>query len=421
MSKKPATPKQLLLELEELRARLNEAEETLRAIRSGETNALVVSGVGGEQVFTLDGADHPYRVLIEDMSEGALTLTMDGVILYANRRFAEMLSMPLEKVIGSAIHTWIASESQQLFQSLLRKGAEKKCREQIVLTASDGTLVPVYLSVSNLVIDGMPDSYCLVATDLTEQKRGDTIIASEKLARELLAASNQSRLVLLSMIEDQKLAEEKIKNSLVEKEVLLKEVHHRVKNNLTIIIGLIKMEETKADNERFNPLLQELEGRIRAMALVHEGLYKSADLAHIDLQNYIETMSAQIHAQFGADRDIRFSVQAAGVEVNLDSAVPCGLILNELLTNAFKHAFPAGWPGSGAGKCEINVIVNQEGGMNELTVADNGVGLPADLDWEKSEALGLRLIKMLSKQLNGSIELDRSAGTVFRLKFPVAV
>jgi len=222
-------------------------------------------------------------------------------------------------------------------------------------------------------------------------------------------------------ITERKLAEEVIRSSLAEKEVLLKEVHHRVKNNLMTIIGLINMQETKANNKMFNPLLQELEGRIRSMALVHESLHKAEDLAHVNLQNYIETMSAHIRAQFGAERDIRFRVQAAGVDVNLDIAVPCGLILNELITNAYKHAFPKDKPRAGEGNCEINVIVNQEGGMNLLTVADNGVGLPADLDWEKSEALGLRLIKMLSKQINGSIELDRSAGTVFRLKFPVAV
>ena len=194
-------------------------------------------------------------------------------------------------------------------------------------------------------------------------------------------------------------------------------MHHRVKNNLMTIIGLIKMQETKADNKMFNPLLLELEGRVRSMALAHESLHKSADLAHIGLQNYIETLTAHIRAQFGADRDIRFSVLAGGVDVNLDIAVPCGLILNELITNAFMHAFPAGRPGTGAGKCEINVIVKQEGGMNVLTVADNGVGLPADLDWEKSETLGLRLIKMLSQQVNGAVDLDRAGGTTFRLYF----
>ena len=218
-------------------------------------------------------------------------------------------------------------------------------------------------------------------------------------------------------ITERKRAEEKLKNSLMEKEVLLKEVHHRVKNNLMTIIGLIKMQGTKADNEMFNPLLQELEGRVRAMALVHESLHKAEDLAYVDLQNYIETMSAHIRAQFGVERDIRFSVQAAGVEVNLDIAVPCGLILNELITNAYKHAFPKGKPRSRAGKCEIAVTMKREDGALTLTVADNGVGLPAGKNWKNPETLGLRLVKMLSQQLNGSMELDRSAGTTFSLRF----
>jgi len=214
MPKKPTTQKQLLLELEDLRARLEEAEDTLRAIRSGEVDALVVPGEGGDQIFTLKGADHSYRLLIEDMNEGALTLTMDGVILYANRRFAEMLKTPLEKVIGSMIHTWIAPEGQRILQSLLRKDVDERRREELVLAAGDGTPAPVNLSVSNLLIDEMPDSFCLVATDLTEQKRSDAIAAaSEKLARELLAASNESRLALQSEIEDRKKAEEELRAS----------------------------------------------------------------------------------------------------------------------------------------------------------------------------------------------------------------
>ena len=207
------TQKQLIAENQDLRARLDEAEQTLRAIRSGEVDALIVPGVGGDQVFTLKDADHSYRMLIEDMSEGALILTAEGVILYANQRFAEMLKTPLEKVIGSAIHTWIAPEGLRILQSLLRKGVDEKRREQLVLAAGDGTPAPVNLSVSNLLIDEMPDSFCLVATDLTEQKRSDAVAASEKLARELLAASNQSRLALLSEIEDRKKAEEELRAS----------------------------------------------------------------------------------------------------------------------------------------------------------------------------------------------------------------
>ncbi len=224
--------------------------------------------------------------------------------------------------------------------------------------------------------------------------------------------------VFIRDITERKLAEKKIKDSLAEKEILLKEVHHRVKNNLMTIIGLIKMQETKADNEMFTTLLLELEGRIRSMALVHECLHKSDDLVHIDLQNYIETMSSHICAQFVSGQDIRFSVRAARVEVDLDIAVSCGLILNELIANAYKHAFPGGRPGSGTGQCEIKVSVEQTGGMLALTVADNGIGKPMGMNWENPETLGLQLVKMLSLQIGGSIEMECSSGTVFHLKFP---
>ena len=213
MPNNPTTQKQLLAENEDLRVRLDEAKETLRAIRSGEVDALMVSDVGGEQMFTLKGADQSYRTLIEDLSEGALTLTAEGVILYANRRFAEMIKTPLEKVIGATIHSWIAPGSQRILQSLLSHGVDEKRREQLDLAASDGTQVPVSVSVSNLLVDGMPDAFCMVATDLTEHKRIEAIAASEKLARELLAAANQSRLALLSMVEDQKRAETVIEHA----------------------------------------------------------------------------------------------------------------------------------------------------------------------------------------------------------------
>ena len=218
-------------------------------------------------------------------------------------------------------------------------------------------------------------------------------------------------------ITERKRAEELIRDSLAEKEVLLKEVHHRVKNNLMTIIGLIKMEETKSKNKMFNALLLELEGRVRAMSFVHESLHKSKDLARIDLQNYIETLTAHIRAQYGAGRNVRFRVRAVGVEVNPDFAVPCGLILNELITNAYKYAFPGDKPRAGEADCEIAVAVEHEGRRITLTVADNGIGLPADLDWENSETLGLRLIMMLCRQLNGRVEMDRTNGTIFRLSF----
>ena len=155
-------------------------------------DALVVSGVGGEQIFTLTGAERPYRMLIEDMNEGALILEMDGVILYANHRFAEMLKMPLENVIGSMIYTWITPDNHGILRALLQKGADKKGREELFLTANDGTQVPVNLSVNCLAAEGMPDLFGLVAADLTEQKKHqEALVAAEKSAREMLEERHQ--------------------------------------------------------------------------------------------------------------------------------------------------------------------------------------------------------------------------------------
>jgi len=158
----------LRTENEDLRARLDEAEDTLRAIRSGEVDSLVVMGDGGEQVFSLKGADQSYRILIENMSEGALTVNTSGMIIYANRRFAEMLKSPLEKVISSQITTWIAPDSYQAFKQLLSHRSEKNNRKELYLVADDDTRVPISLSSSFPLLKEMEDMTCLLATDLTE-------------------------------------------------------------------------------------------------------------------------------------------------------------------------------------------------------------------------------------------------------------
>ena len=174
----------LIAENEDLRARLEEAEETLRAIRGGEVDSLVVMGEVGEQIFTLKGADQAYRILVENMSEGALTVSADGMIIYANRRFAEMIKTPLEKVIGASIYRWIEPVSQQMFRSLLEKSADQNSRQELALVSSDGEIVPVQWSASFPIVKGMENVICLLATDLSE------IHAFKRNERELkLAAS----------------------------------------------------------------------------------------------------------------------------------------------------------------------------------------------------------------------------------------
>ena len=144
---------QSISEPEELRTRLEEAEETIEAIRSGKVDALVVSGPNGEQIYTLHGADHSYRVLLEDMNEGAATLLPDGAVLYCNKAFAEMLKMPIEKVIGFSANDLVAQSDRQAFADLLRQGEQGKAKAEITFRPPDGTFVPVYCSVSSVQID----------------------------------------------------------------------------------------------------------------------------------------------------------------------------------------------------------------------------------------------------------------------------
>jgi two-component sensor histidine kinase len=213
-------------------------------------------------------------------------------------------------------------------------------------------------------------------------------------------------------------AEDALRISLAEKEVLLKEVHHRVKNNLAAIMGLVDLQEQALDNQAARTALAELSARIRSMALVHEQLYQSENLSRIDFQSYLESLISHLRSSYERFGGIHVSVAAEGVEMGLDNAVPCGLLITELITNAYKYAFPAGRPRPGTGGCEIAVSAAWDGATYTLTVADNGVGLPKDLDWTNTKTLGLLLVKMLGQhQLQGTIEVDRTLGTTFRLQF----
>lgn len=187
-----ATKQELLEELAEVRARLEEAEETLRAIRQGEVDALVVSGPEGDHIFTLKGADHSYRILVETINEGAATLAADGKIFYANRRLAELLKMPLEKVITSAIRDYVEPTDRDVFEALFSRGKQGVSKGEVGLRAADGALVPTYVSLSSMQLEALPDMVCLAVTDLTDQKRDEALVAEGKLSQEILSQAEQA-------------------------------------------------------------------------------------------------------------------------------------------------------------------------------------------------------------------------------------
>ena len=220
-------------------------------------------------------------------------------------------------------------------------------------------------------------------------------------------------ITVLNDVTERKQAEEQITASLREKEALLKEIHHRVKNNLQIVSSLLYLQARNTEHPGAIEVLRDSQNRVRSMALIHEKLYGSPSFASVDMAEYARDLALQVFKSYrdGA-QSTRLRTNLDNVSLDISQAIPCGLIINELVCNALKHAFPVGREG------EITVQLQRgNGGKMTLVVADSGIGLPEDVDFQKSSSLGLNLVCALVKQLEGRIELDRSAGTAFEITF----
>ena len=214
--------------------------------------------------------------------------------------------------------------------------------------------------------------------------------------------------VVVQDITERKVAEELIKSSLAEKEVMLKEIHHRVKNNLQIISSLLHLQSSKLEDDRLTRAFGDSQHRIRSMALIHEELYESDDLARIEFVGYLRRLTEHLFESFGIDESrIRLTVDVQNVLLTIERAIPLSLIINELLSNALKHAFP----GNRSGEIHIQMR-DREDGPFSLMVTDDGVGLP-DIDINSPDSLGLRLVNTLVSQLGAEMRLDRTSGTAF--------
>lgn len=218
-------------------------------------------------------------------------------------------------------------------------------------------------------------------------------------------------------IDEHREAENKIKSSLNEKEVLLGEIHHRVKNNMQVISSLLSLQSDQIKDSHYAEKFNDSRHRIKSMALVHEKLYRSDDMASIDFRDYVTTLAQRLFLFYEKNSDkISLHIQIEDVSLGIDTAIPCGLIINELLTNALKHAFPDNRKG------EITVIFNKNSSNIEkgydLVVRDDGVGLPEGLNVRETESLGLQLIiTLIEHQLQGTLEVDSRDGTAFHMSF----
>ena len=233
------------------------------------------------------------------------------------------------------------------------------------------------------------------------------LIAAQKYHQDFLA-------VIVGIdITERKLAEAKIQTSLREKEVLLQEVHHRVKNNLQVISSLLDLQSQEIEDKAMLEVFRESQNRVQSMAIVHEKLYQSKDFAKINFAEYTESLTSYLFKAYALNiSNITLVLDIDDVNFNIDTAIPCGLIINELVSNALKYAFPD----NTAGTIRIALHSDLDNDLR-LTVQDNGVGLPINWDVKSVKSLGIQLVKILTKQLKGTIELDKSAGSKFIIRF----
>jgi two-component sensor histidine kinase len=237
--------------------------------------------------------------------------------------------------------------------------------------------------------------------------RGYRAGAADHLAKPLVPELVRAKVAVFAQLCRQRM---QIESSLHEKEILLREIHHRVKNNLQIISSLLNLQASRQSAE-VRQLFVETNARVRSIALVHEQLHRADNFAAIDINGYLRALAMGLLQTYGTLR-VDVSARATATAVTIDVAIPCGLIVNELVSNALKYAFPKERTGT------IVVSLSEERGMLALEVSDDGIGIPETVDIETAPTMGLQLVRSLAHQLGGTIELQRQSGTRVRISFP---
>ncbi|EWS64466.1 putative sensor histidine kinase pdtaS [Hydrogenophaga sp. T4] len=224
--------------------------------------------------------------------------------------------------------------------------------------------------------------------------------------------------MILSVILDlseRKQNEKRIHDALQEKELLLEEVHHRVKNNLQVIHSLLDLQALKIKDPDLVAMLRDSQNRIRSMSMIHQTLYQSHDFAQVEFQQFLGELLPNLMDSYGmVAGHVAMAIEANQVKLPINEAIPCGLIVNELVSNALKHGFPAGQCGT------VRVLMRQDDDHHiELAISNDGLGIPEHQNLERSGSLGLQLVQLLTRQLHGRLDVQRSGPTCFTLRFPL--
>lgn len=341
--------------------------------------------------------------------DGIVTIDHDGKIIEFNPAAERLFGRTRADVIGQSMPELLVppalrEQHQRGFNRYLERGQGPVIGKTVELPAmrADGTEFPAELAITR-VVGQEPPIFTAFIRDVSERQR------SERERRELLEQLQAANLQLEERVASRTA---QLTSTLREREVLLQEVHHRVKNNLQVISSLINMQLRQVAQGPSRRALEECQMRILAIALIHEKLYQSDDYARVPFSEYAEGLAGNIFQATGASRDqIGLDIHMQALSLAVDRAIPCGLILNELITNALKHAFPGGRRGS------IRVGLERRGGEVVLSVGDDGVGMPPDLEPLRGKSLGMRLVSVLVEQLDGKLDVARGSGTLFQISF----
>ncbi|MFA6111065.1 MAG: histidine kinase dimerization/phosphoacceptor domain -containing protein [Candidatus Latescibacterota bacterium] len=303
-----------------------------------------------------------------------------------------LASMLVAYLVGSRLQEVISSPIGRLTNAMRQVSREKNYSIRVVRESEDEL---------GVLIDG----FNAMLTQIQDRD------AALRQARDELARRAQE--LQLELIERRRI-EEQIQASLQEKEVLLKEIHHRVKNNLQVISSLLDLQAGHTHDPRVIEMFRDSQNRVSSMGLIHERLYQADDLARVDFSEYIRGLVNNLFYSYSADAAaIALEIHVAQVVLDVDRGIPCGLIINELVSNSLKYAFPSGRQGC------LQVHMRHQGDSLVLVVADDGVGIPEEIDLEHTTSLGLRLVGTLVRQLKGSLTMNRKEGTRFTIEFPV--
>ena len=337
----------------------------------------------------LHESEEKFRTIFENASDEIVYVDTTGKIIDVNKKSEEILGYRREEIIGKnfAEFGFLGEESVRRMIELFR----------------------------NVIVNGNPIPVNSVELEL-RHKNGTKILAEVNTQLIMRNGRVEGILSIVRDVTERKQAEEKTRASLREKEILLQEIHHRVKNNLQVISSLLNLQSKYIHDIQYKEMLRECQNRIKSMAIIHEKLYQSENLAEINFEEYIRSLvQGLLHSYKVNKNKVTVAIDVGDVLLSIDTAIPCGLIVNELVSNSLKHAFPEGRSG------EIGIALHSRDNCVELMVSDNGVGIPENFDFKTSETLGLRLVTILAEdQLDGEITLNRTRGTEFCITFELS-